>query len=78
MNDLKIYQYWVDKQWDTEHSLAIVARSKKEADAIYESHLDEDGLDWGEIESKEHEIKLNMIIAPYGYDQVDLVIEEHS
>ena len=52
MSDLKIYQYWIDKSWDTEHSLAIIAKNKKEADVIYESHFDEDRFDWSKIKSK--------------------------
>jgi hypothetical protein len=78
MGDLKIYQYWVDKRWDTEHSLAIIAKDKKEADAIYKSHFDEDRFDWSKIKSKEHKIESNMIIAPCGYDEVDLVIKKQK
>ena len=78
MGELKIYQYWIDKSWDTEHSLAIIAKSKKEADVIYKSRFDEGRLDWGKIKSKKHKIESNMIIAPHGYDEVDLVIKKHS
>jgi hypothetical protein len=77
MSDLKIYEYWVDKQGDTEHSLAIICKSKEEANAIYKSRFS-NSLDWSKIKSKEHKIESNMIFAPCGYDEVDLVIEKHS
>lgn len=76
MVDLKIYQYWIDKDWDTEHSLAVIAKSKEEADAIYKSNFNEGRLDWDKIKSEEHEIESNMLIVPCGYDKVDLVIEK--
>jgi hypothetical protein len=77
MSDLKIYQYWIDKEWDTEHSLAIICESKEEANAIYESRL-ANSPDWSKVKIKRHEIESNMIFAPFGYDEVDLVIVKHS
>ena len=74
MSDLKIYQYWIDKEWDTEHSLAIICESKEEADAIYNSRFF-NRLDWSKIKSKEHKIESKMIFNPHGYDEVFLEIE---
>jgi hypothetical protein len=77
MSDLKIYQYWIDKEWDTEHSLAIICENKEEANAIYKSRF-ANSLDWSKVKIKRHEIESNMIFAPCGYDEVDLVIVKHS
>lgn len=77
MSDLKIYQYWIDKEWDTEHSLAIICENKEEANAIYKSRFT-NGLDWSKVKIKRHEIESNIIFKPHGYDEVFLDIKKHT
>lgn len=74
---LKIYEYWVKEEWDTDYSRAVIAGSKEDADAAYLADLDDccrKDFDFKEVQCKTWEIKEGMVIQPLGYDFASLII----
>ena len=72
--ELRIYEYSVDDEWDTNHAAAIISESRENADAIYMRSLDHDcereAIKSGQtkLRVKTRKIQEGMVIVPHGYD----------